>query len=236
MPSPQKGDEGELFERYHRRLLRLTAHEIKTSHANIEEACAFAWAQLLSHEVRRDSAFAWLRQVARREAMRLRNVDRGVLPLGYEPGTVYPEHVPLASGNPAVTPERWREALARLDRLPERDRLVPSRCARSGGNTPTSPRSSRSASPGSTRSWCGPTRIWANSWSGIIRPTLPGPRGYGSSKPTRRSGFEMPSVDVLLSTAALASRSSSANGGASPLRSTTTARATGLTIRALRWA
>src|SRR3954470_14026654 len=103
--SPLHGDESELFERYHQRLLRLTALEVKTSSENIEEACAYAWAQLLVNEVRRDTAFAWLKQVARREAIRLHQLDRGALPLGHEPGAVDPDRLDLRAGNPAVTPE-----------------------------------------------------------------------------------------------------------------------------------
>jgi DNA-directed RNA polymerase specialized sigma24 family protein len=120
--SPLHGDESELFERYHQRLLRLTAFEIKTSPENIEEACAYAWAQLLVNEVRRDTAFAWLKQVARREAIRLHQLDRGAVPLGHEQGAVDPDRLEVPAGNPAVTPELWTEALSRLDRLPERDR------------------------------------------------------------------------------------------------------------------
>lgn len=121
MPRP-RGDEAELFERYHRRLIRLTAYDVKTSPENIEEACAFAWAQLLSHDVRRDTAFAWLKQVARREAIRLGQIDRGAVPLGQEPGAVDPDLLAVPAGNPAVTPERWEEAMRRLSRLPDRDR------------------------------------------------------------------------------------------------------------------
>jgi RNA polymerase sigma factor (sigma-70 family) len=124
MPGGPRGDEGELFERYHHRLMRITAHEVATSRDNVEEACAFAWAQLLSHDVRRDTAFAWLRQVARREAMRLGGIDRGVIPLGHEPGAIDPDIALPSRGNPAVTTERWTVALSRLRRLPERDRHV----------------------------------------------------------------------------------------------------------------
>jgi DNA-directed RNA polymerase specialized sigma24 family protein len=117
-----RGDEGALFEQYHQRLLRATAVAINTSRDNVDEACAFAWAQLMTHDVHRETVFAWLKQVARREALRLKLLDQGLVPFGHEPGALDPERLPVPSGNPAVTPERWQAALARLRGLPERDR------------------------------------------------------------------------------------------------------------------
>src|SRR4051812_11722706 len=108
MPAPL-GDEGELFERYHRRLVRATAYLTRASCENVEEACAFAWAHLLVHDVRRETVFGWLKEVARREAIRLEQVDRGWVPLGKEAGALDLDLLAVPSGNPAVTPERWRE-------------------------------------------------------------------------------------------------------------------------------
>ena len=119
--SHKRGDEAELFERYHRRLVNATARRVNTSRDNIEEAAAFAWAALLSHEVRRDTVFGWLKEVARREAIRLDGIERGNVSLDASPA---PEQLAPATGNPAVTPDRWNEAMARLRRLPERERRM----------------------------------------------------------------------------------------------------------------
>ena len=116
-----RGEEAELFERYHRRLIRATAHQVVTTPENVDEACAFAWVQLLAHDVRRETAYAWLKEVARREAIRLAKLDRTIVPLGQEPGALDPELLPSNRGNPDVTPDRWEGALARLRELPERD-------------------------------------------------------------------------------------------------------------------
>lgn len=80
-PPPLRGDEASLFARYHERLLRVTALRVHTSVDNVDEACAFAWSQLLTHQPRRDSAFAWLCQVARREAIRLDRAGRAAVSL-----------------------------------------------------------------------------------------------------------------------------------------------------------
>jgi DNA-directed RNA polymerase specialized sigma24 family protein len=115
------GDEAELFERYHKRLLKATAYNVQTTPDNVEEACAFAWATLMRREdVHRDTAFAWLKEVARHEAMRLHRRDHEYLPIGTEPGAVHPELIDIASGNPYVTPGALNDAMARLRLLPER--------------------------------------------------------------------------------------------------------------------
>lgn len=72
----QQGDEADLFARYHERLVRVTALSVTASRDNVEDACAYAWAQLLSYQPRRDTIFAWLRTVARREAIDLEKASR----------------------------------------------------------------------------------------------------------------------------------------------------------------
>jgi hypothetical protein len=42
----------------------------------IEDACAFAWVELLARQPARTSIVGWLRIVARREAIRLAQHDR----------------------------------------------------------------------------------------------------------------------------------------------------------------
>lgn len=110
------GDEGQLFRTYHQRLIRATRYKVHTSRENVEDACAFAWATLLRREdIQRETAFAWLKEVARNEAVRLDRLDRASISLD-------PERTDAPAGNPAVTPERWEEALNRLRWLPERER------------------------------------------------------------------------------------------------------------------
>ena len=50
---------------------------VNTSQANIEDACMFAWVQLLRHEIDEiDAAYSWLTTVAIREAVKLDRADR----------------------------------------------------------------------------------------------------------------------------------------------------------------
>jgi DNA-directed RNA polymerase specialized sigma24 family protein len=114
------GDEAELFERYHKRLLKLTAYLVSTTPDNVEEACAFAWATLMRREdVDRETVFAWLKVVARNEAMRLRRLDEDHLPIGPEPGAVNLDLLDDTSANPYVTPGSLDDAMDRLRSLPE---------------------------------------------------------------------------------------------------------------------
>jgi RNA polymerase sigma factor (sigma-70 family) len=77
MPNPTRaaaahyGEETQLFER-HAAAVRVTvARAVRTSSANVEDACAFAWLQLLRYRPARESAFAWLCTTAIREAVKL---------------------------------------------------------------------------------------------------------------------------------------------------------------------
>lgn len=65
----QRGDEAELFERHAERLLRVVRRAIGGHVA--EDACSFAWLQLLRTQPERDSIFPWLCTVAINEARRL---------------------------------------------------------------------------------------------------------------------------------------------------------------------
>jgi DNA-directed RNA polymerase specialized sigma24 family protein len=66
-----RGDEPELFRRHHVRLLRLVARDTGAPPAPAEDACAFAWLQLLRHQPERGRIVGWLRVVARHKALRL---------------------------------------------------------------------------------------------------------------------------------------------------------------------
>jgi RNA polymerase sigma factor (sigma-70 family) len=69
--APLQGDEEAVFARYSARLRRLTQLSVHTSRDIVDDACAFAWAQFLRHQPRRET-------VARREALRLDAIERGV--------------------------------------------------------------------------------------------------------------------------------------------------------------
>lgn len=66
------GDEATLFAQHHQHLLRSVARVVNTDGPTVEEACSFAWLQLMrTNPVRGETLFAWLRTVAVREAIRL---------------------------------------------------------------------------------------------------------------------------------------------------------------------
>ena len=115
-----KGDEAALFTEHHERLERAVASAVTAPHQVIEDACAFAWLQLLRTEPEREAIFAWLKVVAIREAIRL---------MTHKPA----EPLETPSGEPAVEPEAAvdvetecaaREALAAVAALPARQRRV----------------------------------------------------------------------------------------------------------------
>ena len=62
---------GRLYAAHADKLRRVVGGAIRTSESNVEDACSFAWLQLLCHRPRRESVFAWLATVATREAWRL---------------------------------------------------------------------------------------------------------------------------------------------------------------------
>jgi DNA-directed RNA polymerase specialized sigma24 family protein len=73
----QRGDEPELFRRHHGRLLRLVARDTGAPPALAEDACSFAWLQLLRDQPERERIVGWLRVVARHEALRLQRQQWG---------------------------------------------------------------------------------------------------------------------------------------------------------------
>ena len=73
----QRGDEAELYRLHHETLERVVRRCVRASHALIEDACSFAWAQLLCHQPeRRTGLFGWLCMVAIHEAYRLSALER----------------------------------------------------------------------------------------------------------------------------------------------------------------
>jgi RNA polymerase sigma factor (sigma-70 family) len=71
-----RGDEEALYRAHHTRLLWLIARDVGARPQVIEDACAYAWAELLARQPERTSIVGWLRVVARHEAIRLARSDR----------------------------------------------------------------------------------------------------------------------------------------------------------------
>jgi hypothetical protein len=68
---PLCGDETNLYRQHAARLVRCARYAVNASEATVEDACQFAWTQLLQHQPDRDYVFAWLRTTAIREAWAL---------------------------------------------------------------------------------------------------------------------------------------------------------------------
>jgi RNA polymerase sigma factor (sigma-70 family) len=76
-PTPsERGDEAALFLEHQRFLLRVTARRLGGSQDLAEDACAFAWLQLLRCQPDREAVVGWLRVVARNEGYRLLRISR----------------------------------------------------------------------------------------------------------------------------------------------------------------
>jgi RNA polymerase sigma factor (sigma-70 family) len=71
-----RGDEDELYRRYHRELHRAVARAVRAPRELIEDACQTAWLILLRRQPDRCSVFGWLCVVAIHEAYRLAAIDR----------------------------------------------------------------------------------------------------------------------------------------------------------------
>src|SRR3954465_4901221 len=70
------GDETRLFIAHANSLRRTVGRIVNSSDANIDDGCAFAWAQLVACQPRRETVFPWLVKVATREAIRLDKRER----------------------------------------------------------------------------------------------------------------------------------------------------------------
>ena len=127
--STLRGDEDVLYRRHHVALRRAVARAVQAPEAVIEDACAFAWLQLVRTQPERGPALAgWLRVVAVHEAYRLAGRERREAALeelvapddhGGEPGGW--EHV-LPGGHDLDAGMEARAALDALAQLPERQR------------------------------------------------------------------------------------------------------------------
>lgn len=120
LPRP-RGDEGDLFRSLSGRLLGRVTRRVRTSPANVEDACSFAWTQLLAHQPDREQVTAWLTTVAVNEALRLNRVSRGAASLD---GLTEAGREPAERRDAtAATPERL-DARAQLARLRPRGRRL----------------------------------------------------------------------------------------------------------------
>jgi DNA-directed RNA polymerase specialized sigma24 family protein len=63
--------EAQLFEAHALRLRAVVSRSVRTSPVNVEDACAFAWLQLVRRRPPTVATFAWLRTTAIREAVKL---------------------------------------------------------------------------------------------------------------------------------------------------------------------
>jgi RNA polymerase sigma factor (sigma-70 family) len=120
-PAQLRGDEAELYRRYHAKLVRAVARIVHASDELIEDACQEAWMILVRHQPARSAIFAWLRVVAVHEAYRLCRAEQGAEHLedidhdgGWEA---------IIAGATAIDDVvEARQALALLAELPERQR------------------------------------------------------------------------------------------------------------------
>ena len=75
-PQPH-GDEAELYSRLHAPLERAVCARVRGPAASVEDACSFAWEQLLrSQPERGERLFGWLLTVAVHEGWRLVRIER----------------------------------------------------------------------------------------------------------------------------------------------------------------
>ncbi len=113
-----RGDEAELFARYHELLLRAVSRRASAPAVVIEDACGFAWAQLLRYQPQRDNIVGWLVTVAVREAWKLSRRQRAELSDELEQHDRYAhlEEIGATLDDQVAA----REALRALAELPER--------------------------------------------------------------------------------------------------------------------
>src|SRR3954451_24009136 len=111
-----RGDEAELYRDHSAALRAAVRHFAHAGDEVIDDACSFAWLQLMRHQPNRDTIFAWLRTVAVREAWRVAERDareRTIEPLRNEDE---PRRGALTRETDA------RDALRALAALPPRER------------------------------------------------------------------------------------------------------------------
>lgn len=118
VPQPRmlRGDEADLYRTHHAALHAAVRHAIFGSDEIIDDACSFAWLQLMRHQPKRDTIFAWLRTVAIRHAWQLAERDAREHTLEHLPTDREPRRADLSRETDA------RDALRALANLPDRQR------------------------------------------------------------------------------------------------------------------
>jgi len=123
---PQRGDEAALHQKYDKRLRRITTLSVNTTPDIVDDACNFAWMQFIEKQPRRETAFPWLRTVARREAIRLDGIARRLVSIEHEDRGLEagPARDITSNRRTIETTQQMLEARERLEELPERLREV----------------------------------------------------------------------------------------------------------------
>ena len=111
-----RGDESDLFRQHEIALKAAVRSAVHAPEACIEDACSFAWLQLMRRQPDRATVFAWLRTVAIHEAWKLAARERRDRHLELVPS--WDERCP---SEPAPVHEA-HAALRLLAELPERQR------------------------------------------------------------------------------------------------------------------
>lgn len=88
---PLRGDEEELYRRHHGGLVRAIQVRLRVSSELAEDACSFAWLQLIRHQPGRENVVGWLYTVAKHEAFALLRGQRRATPVEELPRTASSE-------------------------------------------------------------------------------------------------------------------------------------------------
>ncbi len=103
-----RGDEDALYRAHHVHLLRVTRRRFpQVPDELVEDACAFAWAQLLRRQPERDAVVGWLVVVARHELLRLLGRQASACPLEEVPEPVAPR---AGTRRRIGSSRRWRRS------------------------------------------------------------------------------------------------------------------------------
>lgn len=110
-----RGDETDLFARHHTQLRYHVASYTRAADDLVDDACAFAWAQLLRRQPDRKFVAGWLWRVAVRETHRLQRVERRQQAL----------HEDRSEARDEIEPrQRWLEAMESLSAFRPRQRRL----------------------------------------------------------------------------------------------------------------
>src|SRR3954451_22323395 len=112
-----RGDEAQLYREHQAELRQSVRRAVHGPDACIDDACSFAWLQLLRLQPDRATVFGWLRKVAVHEAWRLARRERRDGHLEALP--VWEEHCGASDLDATVDAH---DAIATLAAVPERQR------------------------------------------------------------------------------------------------------------------